>query len=58
MQAFRHKTTLEQKEKGDVIENIEEIRKEFERYYFGFLKVPPSEDIHENLADKRIEEIK
>ena len=41
-----------------MIENIEEIRKEFERYYFGFLKVPPSEDIHENLADKRIEEIK
>ena len=41
-----------------MIENIEEIRKEFERYYFGFLKVPPSEDIHENLADKRVEEIK
>lgn len=41
-----------------MIENIEEIRKEFERYYFGLLKVPPPEDIHENLADKRVEEIK
>ena len=41
-----------------MIENIEEIRKEFERCYFGLLKVPPSEDIHKNLADTRVEEIK
>ena len=41
-----------------MIENIEEITKEFEQYYFGLLKVPSSEDIHKNLADKRVAEIK